>query len=398
MIEYRRSYGFLEGGMDLLIFDKIENDPCIQGVMEKNNLDVLKGIIEFSDTEGVTDSAIREYVATLLMNDDNILSRLARAGKSIGDDLYRIALMDIEQIYKKLFAIQIKYSPSGNDTGFCDAYIDSVRAITDAKSAKELLELLIRHYRTLGSGVLSKYIAFKYDGTLTGVSAVDAITFDDLVGIEHQKRTIIDNTKAFLDGKAANNVLLFGDRGTGKSSSVKSLINMFANEGLRMIEMPKSCIKDIPNLSKTLAASPNKYIIFLDDLTLDPEEPEFKALKIAMEGQLQARAENVLIYATSNRRHLVRENWSDREGSEVHVNDHIQETLSLSERFGISLVFSAPTQKEYLNIVSEMLKKHDIEMNADIEKQAVVWEMNYGGKSARCAKQFVTSYISRKED
>lgn len=384
--------------MDLLIFDGIENDSCVKGVMEKNNVEVLRGMIKFSETEGVTDSAIREYIASLLANDDNILSRLARSGKSIGDDLYRLALMDIEHIYKTLFAIPMKYNPSGNDTGFSAAYIDSIKSITDSDSAKKLLDSLIKHYRTLGCGVLAKYTAFKYDGALTGVSDVDAITFDDLVGIEYQKKTVIDNTRTFLEGNAANNVLLFGDRGTGKSSSVKALINMFGSDGLRMIEMPKSCIKDIPLLSRTLAQSPNRYIIFLDDLTLDPEEPEFKALKIAMEGQLQANAENVLIYATSNRRHLVRENWSDREGSEVHVNDHIQETLSLSERFGISLVFSAPTKKEYLNIVCELLKKRGIEMNADIEKQAVVWEMNYGGKSARCAKQFVTSYLSRKGD
>lgn len=381
--------------MDLLIFNKIEDDPCIKGVMEKDNVTVLRNIIEFSETEGVTNSAIKEYVATRLANDDNILSRLAQADKQIGNDLYKLALLDIEQIYKKLFAIQIKYEPSGNKIGFYDGYVNSIKSITDAHSAKELLDLLIKHYRTLGSGILAKYIAFKFDGTLTGVSNIDTITFDDLVGIEYQKQTLIDNTKAFVKGKAANNVLLFGDRGTGKSSSVKALLNMFCDEGLRMIEMPKHCIKDIPLLSKQLAESPNKYIIFLDDLTFESHETEYRALKVAMEGQLQANPDNVLIYATSNRRHLIRENWSDREGGEIHVNDQMQETLSLSERFGISLVFSAPNQKEYLNIVSEMLKKYGIEMNGDIEKQAVVWQMNYGGRSARCAKQFVTSYVSK---
>ena len=381
--------------MDLLIFNKIEDDPCIKGVMEKNNVTVLRNIVEFSETEGVTNNAIREYVATRLANDDNILSRLAQADKRIGDDLYKLALLDIEQIYKKLFAIQIKYAPSGNRIGFYDGYVNSIKSITDAHSARELLDLLIKHYRTLGSGILAKYIAFKYDGTLAGVSDIDTITFDDLVGIEYQKQTLIDNTRAFVKGKAANNVLLFGDRGTGKSSSVKALLNMFGDEGLRMIEMPKHCIKDIPALSKQLAESPNKYIIFLDDLTFESHETEYRALKVAMEGQLQANPDNVLIYATSNRRHLIRENWSDREGGEIHVNDQMQETLSLSERFGISLVFSAPTQKESLNIVSEMLKKHGIEMNGDIEKQAIVWQMNYGGRSARCAKQFVTSYISK---
>lgn len=381
--------------MDLIIFNKISDDPCIQGVMEKNNVTVLRSIIEFSETEGVTSSAIREYVASRLANDENILSRLARAGKTIGDDLYKLALLDIEYIYK-LFSIPLKYESSGNKISFYKGYIDSIQAITGSKNANELLDNLIRHYRTLGSGILAKYVAFKYDGSLTGVGETDNITFDDLVGIEYQKQMLIDNTKAFVDGKAANNVLLFGDRGTGKSSSVKALLNMFCDEGLRIIEMPKHCISDIPSLTRALAESPHKYIIFLDDLTFEKHETEYRALKVAMEGQLQANPENVLIYATSNRRHLIRENWSDREGGEIHRNDQMQETLSLSERFGISLVFSAPTQKEYLNIVSAMLKKHNIEMNGEIEKKAVVWQMNYGGgRSARCAKQFVTSYVSK---
>ena len=379
--------------MELCIFNKIEDDLCIKGILEKDNVIVLRNIIEFSETEGVTSSAIKEYVATRLANDDNILSRLAQAGKFIGDDLYRLAKFDIEQIYKKLFSTQIKYAPSGNPIGFSNGYVASIRAITESKSAQELLDLLIEHYRKFGSGILAKYNAFRYDGELIGVSNTDDITFDSLVGIEYQKQVLID--KAFVSGKAANNVLLFGDRGTGKSSSVKALLNMFCDDGLRIIEMPKHCIKDIPSLSKVLAESPNKYIIFLDDLTFESHETEYRALKVAMEGQLQASPTNVLIYATSNRRHLIRENWSDREGGEIHVNDQMQETLSLSERFGISLVFSAPNQKEYLNIVSEMLKKHNIQMNADIEKEAVVWQMNYGGRSARCAKQFVTSYIAK---
>ena len=289
----------------------------------------------------------------------------------------------------------MKYSPSGNDTGFCRAYKDSIRGITASGSAKELLDKLIMHYRNLGSGVLARYNAFKFDGEIHGIRRIDGISFDDLIGLEYQKQVLIDNTSALVNGRRANNVLLFGDRGTGKSSSVKALLTMFAEKGLRLIEIPKSSISEIPQLMETLRHRPHKYILFLDDLTFETHETEYRALKIAMEGQLQAQNENVLIYATSNRRHLIRENWADREGGEVHVNDQMQETLSLSERFGISVVFSSPNQKEYLHIVGEMLKKHDIEMNADIEKQAVVWQMNYGSKNARCAKQFVASYIAK---
>ena len=383
--------------LELLIFNRVQNDPCIKAVMEKDNVGVLRGVVRFCETEGVTSSAIREYTASLMANDNNILSDLAKSGKLIGEDLYKIALMDVQDIYKKLFAIQIKYAPSGNDTGFYEGYIQSIRNITESSSGKELLDALISHYRHLGCGTLAKYAAFKYDGEIEGVSETDPITFDDLIGIEYQKKTLIDNTKAFLDGKAANNVLLFGDRGSGKSSSVKALLNMFRDEGLRVVEVPKHRINDIPKLSKKLSESPNKYIIFLDDLTFESHETEYRALKIAMEGQLQANPKNVLIYATSNRRHLIRETWADREGGEVHKNDQMQETLSLSERFGISLVFSLPNQREYLNIVTEMLKKHGIDMDGEIEREAVIWAMNYGGRSARCAKQFVTSYISKSK-
>jgi predicted AAA+ superfamily ATPase len=166
---------------------------------------------------------------------------------------------------------------------------------------------------------------------------------------------------------------------------------MFKDDGLRLIEVPKQYIKDIPRLSKFLSTKPHKYIIFLDDLSFETHESEYRALKIAMDGQLQANPKNVIIYATSNRRHLIRETWADRDGGEVHRNDQMQETMSLAERFGLSLVFSAPNQKEYLNIVSSMLREKGIEMTGELEKKAIVWQMNYGGRNGRCAKQFVAS-------
>ena len=381
--------------MELIIFDKICSDECINAIIERDNIRILKNIINFAEEEGVTDSSIREYVSVLLANDDNIISRLAQSGKKIGTELKKIAAMDMDAIYKKLFSTQIKYSPSGNDTGFCSQYIDSIRAMTESENSQELLERLIDHYRTLGSGVLSKYIAFKLDGELFGIEKVDSASFESLVGLDYQKNILIENTKSFVEGKKANNVLLFGDRGCGKSSSVKALLNMFADQGLRLIEVPKAHIADIPSLTAYLNEKPHKYILFLDDLSFESNDKDYKALKVSMEGQLQARGDNVLIYATSNRRHLVKETWEDRQGSDIHVNDHLQETLSLSERFGISLVFSSPNQREYLNIVKELLLGYGIEMNEEIEKAAVVWQMDYGSKSGRCAKQFVYDYVSK---
>lgn len=379
--------------MDLFIFDRIKGDPIVNAILEKDNATLLRGIVRFAETEGVTEDSLREYIATLLANDENVLSMLARGQKRIGDDLYRLAMLDIETVFTRLFDTKIKYKPSGNSTGYYVGYTESIRKITSSNTPNELLKNLLTHYLSLGNGLLSKYIAFRYDGELKGIENSDKADFDDIVGMEHQKKVLIDNTKAYLEGKFANNVLLFGDRGTGKSTSVKALLNMFAKDGLRVIELPKSAITKIPDLTKQLEDSPHKYILFLDDLTFERHDTEYRALKIAMEGQLQANAGNVLVYATSNRRHLIRETWADRDGGEVHVNDNKQEMLSLAERFGISLFFPAPDSKQYIEIVRVLLERNGIEMTEEIKKEAVRWEMNYGGKSGRCAKQFVADFL-----
>lgn len=382
--------------MDLFIFNDIEEDDTIRAILEKDNTPLLRGIVTFAETEGVTEDSIREFVASRLANDENVLSELAKSGKHIGNDLYRLAMLDIDMIYKKVFGASIKYTPSGNDTGFCEGYCDSIRKITGSASPQILLDRLIDHYRALGCGLLAKYIAFRFDGEeLYGISSSDKTTFDEIVGMEHQKKVLIENTQAFVDGKFSNNVLLFGDRGTGKSSSVKALLNMFAKDGLRVIELPKSAITHIPELTKQLEGSPHKYILFLDDLTFERHDTEYRALKIAMEGQLQAAAGNVLVYATSNRRHLIRETMDDRHGTDFHVNDNKQEMLSLAERFGISLFFPSPDPKEYYEIVRVLLERQGVVMDDEIKKEANRWQMRYGSKSGRCAKQFVADYMHR---
>lgn len=385
--------------MDLYILNSIKDNQAVNALENGQPYKAMREIINFAETCGVTDNAVREYIIALIADDCNIVSKLAGAGKTIGNDLLGAFGHDIKMIFEEIISNStVSYKPSGNDVGFSEEYIASIKKLCAAQSADELVNLFINHYTTLGYGVLSKYIAFKYNGSLVGISNNDSITFSALVGLEHQKNILIGNTLAFIEGKPANNVLLFGDRGTGKSSSVKALLNMFSEEGLRVIEMPKKQISAIPSLINYLAGKPHKYIIFLDDLSFESNEADYKDLKVAMDGQLEERPQNVLIYATSNRRHLIKETWADREGGEVHKNDNIQETLSLSERFGISLVFSAPTQKEYLNIVSELLKKRGVEMNAEIERKAIVWQMNYSGRSGRCASQFVASYLARKSE
>lgn len=384
--------------MELFVFNDIEKDETVRAILERDNIPLLRGIVRFAETEGVTGDSIKEYVAAKLANDENVLSDLVKSGKNIGNDLYRLAKLDIDAIYKRLFSkASVRYTPSGNETGFYEGYINSIRAITASDSPEQLLANIVEHYRALGCGLSAKYTAFRFDGeALEGISDFDKTTFDDLVGLERQKKILIDNTRAFLNGKFANNVLLFGDRGSGKSTSVKALLNMFAPSGLRVVELPKSAIPKIPDLTRELSRSPHRYILFLDDLTFEKHESEYRALKIAMEGQLRAAADNVLICATSNRRHLIRETWADRQGDEVHVNDTKQEMLSLSERFGISLFFPSPDAKEYKNIVRVLLERNGIEMTDEIEKEAVRWQMRYGGRSGRCAKQFTADYLHRE--
>ena len=381
--------------MNFMVFNKAAKDSVISAVLCGGSLDgVMSRIIEFAELRSVSKSILREYLVSTLADDDNVLSQVLGKGGIVGNSLQKAAVTDLEKLISAADAYSgFDYTPSGEYVHYSSSYTASVRAMCAAKSAQELFELLCTHYSTLGTGVFAKYNAFlqERDG-ISGIENPDSTSFSKLVGLEHIKKTLIDNTETLLAGARANNVLLFGDRGTGKSSCVKALLNMFAPRGLRVIELPKYCIGMIPSLFKTLENKPQKFILYLDDLSFEKHEPEYRSLKVAMEGQLGSMPQNVLIYATSNRRHLIKENWKDREGGDVHVNDNMQEMLSLSERFGISLVFSAPNQREYLDIVAKLLADRGIEINDEIERQAIVWQMNYGGRTPRCAAQFAAAY------
>ena len=381
--------------MNFKIFTKPAYDPIAAAVMSGGDISpFMSQLIEFAELEAVTDDIVKEYVITRLADDKNVLSTLLGKNAPVGESLRAAAMEDLEEIFKGTESFKgFEYSPSSKSTRYSGEYTSSVTAMVGAKDAEELFELLSKHYRTLGTGLLSRHIAFLCSKTdIVGIETPDSTDFESLIGLEHIKKVLTDNAELFLSGGKANNVLLFGDRGTGKSSCVKALLNKYHARGLRVIELPKNCIGRIPELYMELAARPQKFILYLDDLSFEKHEPEYRTLKVSMEGQLGSIPQNVLIFATSNRRHLIKENWKDREGGDVHAGDNMQEMLSLSERFGISLVFAAPNQKEYLEIVGKLLEKKGIEMNAEIEKQAIVWQMNYGGRTPRCAAQFAASY------
>ena len=255
----------------------------------------------------------------------------------------------------------------------------------------EQWQAVAAYHSSHGCGRFSSHKAFLWrDGRLLPVEHPDPIRLHQLKDYEYQRQIAMDNTREFLNGFSANNMLLYGDRGTGKSSLVKALLNHFADRGLRMIEVPKEYLRELPDLTDLLAGIPMKFIIFIDDLSFSQQDDNFGALKAVLEGGLAARPSNVLIYATSNRRHLLRETFSDRQGDEVHHADTVQEAVSLSDRFGISLTFLIPDKEKFLHIVEQIAEDRGLSVDRDkLLAAAEQWALERGSRSPRYAKQFI---------
>jgi predicted AAA+ superfamily ATPase len=247
-----------------------------------------------------------------------------------------------------------------------------------------------------GWGMYARYNVFRVErDQIVPVRYPDPQRLEDLVDYERQRQVILDNTRALLRGLPAANILLTGDAGTGKSSTVKAVANALAPEGLRILEVRKEQLRDIPAILDQLTRNPLKFVIFIDDLSFSTDDDNFAALKAILEGSVSAKSDNVVIYATSNRRHLVRERFSDRDGDEVHQNDTIQEVVSLSDRFGIHLTFYKPDKRVYLDIVHKLAADAGIQMdNAELDLAAERFATRRGGRSARGARQFVDSLVA----
>lgn len=253
-------------------------------------------------------------------------------------------------------------------------------------------------YNKRGAGIFGSCSSFIWNSAnqdFKPVTDPDQITFEDLIGYEFQKNCLIQNTLQFLKGLPANNILLYGDRGTGKSSSIKALNHWFAGKKLRLIGVNKEDLKDFPIIVAKLRNRGLKFILYVDDLSFGTEENQYKHLKTVLEGGLEVRPANVLIYATSNRRHLIKETFADRE-DELHGNDAVQEKLSLSDRFGITLTYSTPTLDEYLTIVKQLSEQRGIRLPwEEIKSHAIQWERQQNVRSGRTAKQFVDQLEGR---
>ncbi len=356
-----------------------------------------RDLIAFAESEAVTTEIKKEYLITRLLAEDNLLSRLVSEGVRPGNSLKKAAVEDLKALLGSLDGMPALdgYRPSARRSLPSSVYQTSLEGLVRAKDAETLFDGLAEHYARFGGGDTAKYIAYKWDKGLVGIEKPDTASLDRLFCLDWQKEELIGNTRSFLEGKPANNVLLYGNSGCGKSSLVKALLNEFHGEGLRLVQIRKDDLGELPLLLDTLKGKRFRYLVFMDDLSFEGDDYQYKTLKTVLEGGVEGQPENVLFYATSNRFHLVNETWEERKGSDVHVADTRNEKLSLSERFGIRISFLSPGQNDYLKIVEGLLAAEGIEYTPELRADALKWAGFYNGKSGRTATQFVRSVLAK---
>ena len=405
-----------------------ESGSCDRTTLIKRINAQIKRLLDLSTVCGFDKNLWHCYLTWLLMTNENSFSRTCeRVGASEGS-VNRFAKSDFA-VFRRLF--DYDFTPIEQDLGIvCFSIICNYQAIPKrertynhdvsrqvqtlcqaleaASDADEMFHLVTEYYRQYGYGVFAMNRAFRIrHETATSVSFlpisnIDRVMLDDLLGYEIQKQQLRMNTEAFLAGNRANNVLLYGDAGTGKSTSVKALINEYYDRGLRMIEIYKHQFQDLSSVLAQIKNRNYRFIIFIDDLSFEENEVEYKFLKAVIEGGVETRPDNVLIYATSNRRNLIRETWNDRQDMEhhgdIHRSDTVEEKLSLSARFGVSINFNTPTQKEYHQIVLALAERQGITMDQkELLAKANTWQIRHRSFSGRTAQQFIYHLKGQEE-
>lgn len=384
----------------------------------------IKRILDLSTTYGFDKNLWHNYLTFVLITNENSFSMTCEKVGANDGTVNHFAKNDF-QVFMQLFCYD--FQPIEETLGIdCFSTIlhykaivkqermynknvsEKVRALSDTLAAAANVDAFFAavtgFYKEYGVGMFGLNKAFRINDEqgvpeFVPINNLDKVLLDDLTGYEIQKQKLIDNTEAFVQGKAANNCLLFGDAGTGKSTSIKAILNEYYDQGLRMIEIYKHQFKYLSRIISHVKNRNYRFIIYMDDLSFEEFEIEYKYLKAVIEGGMETRPDNVLIYATSNRRHLIRETWNDRADmdDELHRSDTMQEKLSLVYRFGITINFSKPSQKEYFDIVRNLAKKYPQITLSDEElcAQANKWELSHGGISGRTAQQFI-NYLAGK--
>lgn len=377
-------------------------------------------LASFATEFGLSGNVWHHWLTYNLMMHDNAFTLACERREVLPDStLVKLAERDLG-IFMELF--KTKESDFDEDEGLlplmldymapydCECITDAGRRIkelscrlAEAEDIKEFTRTLIDHYEKHGAGMYGLYNAFRVDPAtgseaefkLVPVADSADVSLDDLIGYESQKQTLRDNTEAFVNGHFANNVLLYGDSGTGKSTSVHALMHEYSDRGLRLIEVSKTDRSRLPQILSAIKRRNYRFILFLDDLSFEENESDYKELKAMLEGALETRSDKVLIYATSNRRHLIRETWGDRSDMEyhedVHRSDTMEEKLSLASRFGVTIYYPKPDPREYLEIVRSLAARKGIELSGkELEDAARKWELRHGGMSGRTASQLIT--------
>lgn len=383
-------------------------------------------LVEMAGTYGFAGNLWHDYLTYLLVNHENAFSTACEIVGPVEGTINAFAMHDFE-IFKQLYDFDLKelekIYPSVDSSLITDyqninegskVFNKRIRdrictlaqKLAKAESTEEFMDDMVQFYKEFGVGKLGLHKAFRIDGTVTParivpITNIAHVHLDDLVGYEIAKKKLIDNTEAFVQGRPANNCLLFGDAGTGKSSSIKGILNQYYDQGLRIIEAYKHQFKDLNDIIAQVKNRNYKFIIYMDDLSFEEFEIEYKYLKAVIEGGLEKKPDNILIYATSNRRHLVREKFSDKEErrDDLHSSDTVQEKLSLVARFGVSIFFCAPDKKQFQNIVKTLAKRHQVEMpEEELLLEANKWELQHGGLSGRTAQQFIDYLCGKNEN
>ena len=374
-------------------------------------------LVEMAGMYGFSGNLWHTYLTQLLVNHENAFSTASEIRGAVEGSINHLALHDFG-IFKELydFDLAVFDSAFGTDcadflcnyvnTGcnskvynqrICDRICDMSKTLAEASTVEEFMADMVQFYKDFGVGKLGLNKAFRIEHTEAGadivpITKIAHVHLDDLVGYEIAKKKLIENTEAFVKGKKANNCLLFGDAGTGKSTSIKAILNQYYDQGLRMIEVYKHQFQDLNDVIAQIKNRNYKFIIYMDDLSFEEFEIEYKYLKAVIEGGLEKKPDNILIYATSNRRHLVRETFRDKSDrdEELHTNDTVQEKLSLVARFGVTIYFGGPSKKEFQQIVKTLAEKNQINMpEEELLLEANKWELSHGGLSGRTAQQFI---------
>ncbi len=384
--------------LSLAVFPRLLEDSVINALCDflcagDNTEDKVSEYANFVSKVFSCGTSFAKHLQNLVNDDENVYIRTIGAEKKASDALEKAVnseleiLQGVSEITPQLLKSNIDYC------GYLpDFDVDEVNIPDEYRHR-------CNNVNRFGYGVYSKYKMFYLDDErcIVPVKNPDTVSLSELIDYKNEQNVIMENTIALLEGRPAANILLTGDAGTGKSSTIKAVVNELYQKGLRILEIRKEQLYALPEILDQLSENPLKFIIFVDDLSFREDDDNFGALKAILEGSVSARSGNVVIYATSNRRHLVKETFSGREGDDVHRNDTMQEILSLSARFGIHLSFYKPNKDTYLNIVAHLAKEKGISLaNEEMNVLAERFALEKGGRSARAAKQFVDSLIVRK--